>query len=72
MPLLAVDRAGHRLGYGRGWYDRTLAALRAGEGVVVRSVSAMACSGSTGVPSAAGDQPVDWILTERAIERVRW
>ena len=30
MPLIAVDRAGHRIGMGKGHYDRTLPGLRAG------------------------------------------
>ena len=29
VPLAAFDRAGHRIGYGAGFYDRTLAKLRA-------------------------------------------
>ena len=29
VPLLGFDRRGHRLGYGQGYYDRTLRALRA-------------------------------------------
>ena len=29
VPLLAFDRAGHRIGYGAGYYDMTIAALRA-------------------------------------------
>ena len=46
VPLLAVDGNGRRLGHGRGWYDRTLAALRAC-GRVVAIGSAMVCSGSS-------------------------
>jgi 5-formyltetrahydrofolate cyclo-ligase len=70
VPLLAVDAQGHRLGHGRGWYDRTLAALRARGGVVAIGV----CYGVqwiARVPSTAGDERVDWILTERSLDRVR-
>jgi 5-formyltetrahydrofolate cyclo-ligase len=34
VPLLAVDRAGHRLGYGGGYYDRTLRQLRARKPII--------------------------------------
>jgi 5-formyltetrahydrofolate cyclo-ligase len=70
VPLLAVDGSGHRLGYGRGWYDRTLAALR-GRGRAVAIGVGYGVQRIERVPSAIGDQTVDWILTERAVERVR-
>lgn len=70
VPLLAVDGNGHRLGYGRGWYDRTLAALRRRREVVVVGVG-YGVQRIAHVPCTAGDEPVDWILTERSIERVR-
>jgi 5-formyltetrahydrofolate cyclo-ligase len=69
VPLLAVDGMGHRLGYGRGWYDRTLAALR-GMGRAVAIGVGYGVQRIERVPAAFGDKTVDWILTERAIERV--
>jgi 5-formyltetrahydrofolate cyclo-ligase len=70
VPLLAVDGDGHRLGQGRGWYDRTLAALRARGSVVAIGVG-YGVQRIARVPSTAEDQAVDWILTERSLDRVR-
>jgi 5-formyltetrahydrofolate cyclo-ligase len=70
VPLLAVDGQGHRLGHGRGWYDRTLAALRARGSLVAIGVG-YGVQRIERVPWAADDQNVDWILTERSLERVR-
>jgi 5-formyltetrahydrofolate cyclo-ligase len=67
-PLLAVDRTGHRLGYGRGWYDRTLAALRRQSEITPIGIGyGLQCVDR--VPAAADDEPVDYILTERSFER---
>ena len=69
MPLLAFDRHGHRLGYGGGYYDRTLAALRAvspgpfalGCGFAAQEVDA--------VPVGPNDVALDAIATERGVIR---
>ena len=63
VPMLAVDRQGNRLGYGGGYYDRTLKALRAAGPVIAIGV-AFAGQLRDKVPIAEGDQPLDWILTE--------
>ncbi|MGZ9810662.1 5-formyltetrahydrofolate cyclo-ligase [Pseudoroseicyclus sp. H15] len=70
VPLLAFDRAGYRLGYGGGFYDRTLEKLRA-EGPVL--AVGFAFAGQEGpVPVEVTDQPLDLIVTERGvIEPVR-
>lgn len=68
VPLLAFDRAGYRLGYGGGFYDRTLARLRrAGQALAVGV--GYAAQESAEVPRGADDQALDWVVTEaEAIE----
>lgn len=62
VPLLAFDRRGHRLGYGAGYYDRALAALRAGAGV--RAVGlAFDFQGVEVLPSDGHDEPLDAVVT---------
>lgn len=69
VPLLAFDWRGHRLGYGAGYYDRTLAAYRA-EGEVVAVGAAFEAQMVDRLPAAAHDEPLDWILTERECRRL--
>ena len=69
VPLLAFDRRGYRLGYGGGFYDRTLAGLRAAAPETLAVGLAYAGQEAESVPAEATDQPLDWIITEsEAIE----
>ena len=63
VPLLAFDRSGHRLGYGAGYYDRTLDGLRAG-GTVLAVGVAFAAQEMPAVPVDGHDERLDWIVTE--------
>ena len=62
VPLLAFDPAGYRLGYGGGFYDRTLARLRAIKPVVAVGVAYDELKVDA-VPHQGYDQPLDWVLT---------
>ncbi len=64
VPLLAFDSQGFRLGYGGGYYDRSLEALRAAGPV---SAVGMAFSEQQveSVPHTETDQRLDWVVTER-------
>ncbi len=63
VPLLAFDRAGHRLGQGGGHYDRTLALLKPrGAKAIGLAYHAQELPD---VPTAPHDQALDWIVTER-------
>lgn len=63
VPMLAFDRLGHRLGYGGGFYDRTLVKLRALKPVVAIGV-AYADQEVPEVLRAGYDQPLDYVMTE--------
>ncbi len=64
VPLLAFDRQGYRLGYGGGFYDRTLANLRPKGGIIAIG-AAFAEQEVESVPREATDLALDWIVTER-------
>jgi 5-formyltetrahydrofolate cyclo-ligase len=61
VPLLAFDRRGHRLGYGGGYYDRTLAGL---PGAVAIGCG-FAAQEMAEVPTGPHDVPLAGIATER-------
>lgn len=62
VPLLAVDRAGWRLGYGGGFYDRTIRALRAWKPIVAIGI-AFDEQIVDAVPHSVYDERLDWVLT---------
>jgi 5-formyltetrahydrofolate cyclo-ligase len=68
VPMLAFDREGYRLGYGGGFYDRTLERLRAMKPVTAIGV-AFAGQEVAQVMRGAHDQPLDFILTESGVIR---
>lgn len=66
VPMLAFDAAGRRMGYGAGFYDRTLEGLRR-DGSVLAIGIAYAAQQQAWVPTGPHDQPLDLIVTEAAI-----
>jgi 5-formyltetrahydrofolate cyclo-ligase len=63
VPLLAFDRQGHRIGYGAGYYDMTLRALRARKPVIAIGI-AYADQEVDAVPVTPRDERLDLVLTE--------
>jgi len=68
VPLLAFDADGYRLGYGGGYYDRTLAQIRAQRTVTAIGV-AFAGQEIPCIPREPNDQLLDMIVTEQGIRR---
>lgn len=68
VPMVGFDARGYRLGYGGGFYDRTLAALRA-VGEVLALGFAYGVQELPQVPVDAYDQRLDGVVTEAGL---RW
>ncbi|MGY3439294.1 MULTISPECIES: 5-formyltetrahydrofolate cyclo-ligase [unclassified Marinovum] len=66
VPLVAFSRAGGRLGYGGGFYDRTLEMLRAKRPTLAVGF-AYAAQEDADLPLEPTDQPLDLIVTEQGI-----
>ena len=63
VPLLAFDRRSHRIGYGAGYYDLTIAQLRAKKPIAAVGI-AFAAQEVEIVPRTAFDAQLDLVLTE--------
>ena len=70
VPLLAFDRAGYRIGYGGGYYDMTIASLRARQAVIAAGI-AFAAQEVAKVPTTPLDARLDLVLTEREVIDLR-
>ena len=64
VPCAAFDRLGHRIGYGAGHYDFTLAHLRKAKPITAIGV-AFAAQEIKAVPALAHDVALDYVLTEK-------
>ena len=64
VPLACFDRRGHRIGYGAGYYDRSLEGLRALKAIHAVGVAYGVCEVAA-VPYEAHDQNLDAIVTEQ-------
>ncbi|MEM9968943.1 MAG: 5-formyltetrahydrofolate cyclo-ligase [Pseudomonadota bacterium] len=66
VPLLAFTRRGDRLGYGGGFYDRTLQQLRA-KRLTLAIGFAFAGQEVPDIPLENTDQPLDLVVTEAGV-----
>jgi 5-formyltetrahydrofolate cyclo-ligase len=68
VPLLAFDGEGYRLGYGGGFYDRTLQRLRTLKPVIAIGIAYDELKVDA-VPHQGYDQRLDWVLTPSGPKR---
>ena len=64
IPGVAFDRAGNRLGYGRGYYDKLLSGV---DPELARVAAGFSCQIVDAVPVGPLDQKIDILITENEI-----
>ena len=67
VPLLAFDRKGHRLGYGGGYFDVTLEALRAQKQIIAVGIGFSKQAVLFNLPVEEHDQMLDWVITPKDV-----
>jgi len=70
VPLLAFDPEGYRIGYGAGYYDRTIRGLRERKDVIAAGF-AFSVQEFEAVPHLEHDERLDWVVTETGAQRIR-
>ena len=68
-PLLAFDHAGYRMGYGGGFYDRSIEKIKS-QNPCIAVGFAYAGQEVDEVVVTAHDQKLDWIVTEKEIRKI--
>lgn len=70
-PLLAFDKDGTRLGYGGGYYDRTIKQLRKSNPELCVIGLAYENQKLDAIPYESYDQPLDMVVTEKTTYRFK-
>lgn len=69
VPLLAFDRHGYRLGYGGGYYDATLSALREKKAVTAVGLAWSQQAVLFNLPVEPHDEKLDWVITPQRAQK---
>lgn len=68
VPMLAFDQRGYRLGFGGGYYDATLNALRSRKTILAIGVAYAQQACLFPLPAEAHDEKLDFVITPKGIQ----